>query len=103
VTEPSTNRAKTIDGDREQEIKRANHERVSQRLAQVHKRLDQAYQDKISWEFSMSGRARNLKSTRPMSGSEQALPKRLLDASRILDLFSHDPAKWSLRTAELMR
>ena len=82
------------DKGREEEIRRQQGERLAQRLAQVHRRMDQAYQDKldgkISEEFwlrkSVEWQAEESQIRASMQGLETARPERLLDAARILEL-----------------
>ena len=87
-------RALLNDKGREEEVRRQQGERLAQRLSQLHRRMDQAYQDKldgkISEEFWMrkSGewQAEENQIRASMHGLETARPERLLDASRILEL-----------------
>jgi site-specific DNA recombinase len=82
------------DKGREEEIRRQQGERLAQRLSQVHRRMDQAYQDKldgkISEEFWMrkSGewQAEENQIQTLMQGLETARPERMLDAAKILEL-----------------
>jgi site-specific DNA recombinase len=79
---------------REEGIRRQEVERLVQRLAQAHRRMDQAYQDKldgkISEEFwmrrSTEWQAEENQIRASMQGLEMARPERLLDAARILEL-----------------
>jgi site-specific DNA recombinase len=80
--------------NRDEEIRRQQSERFSQRLAQVHRRMDLAYQDKLDgkisedfWERKSTewqAEESNIRSSLLELG--QARPGRLLDASRILEL-----------------
>jgi site-specific DNA recombinase len=82
------------DKGREEEIRRQQGERAAQRLAQVHRRMDQAYQDrldgKISEEFwdrkSAEWQAEESDIRASLLELAQARPERMLDASRILEL-----------------
>jgi hypothetical protein len=82
------------DKGREEEIRRQQRERLAQRLGQVHRRMDQAYQDKldgkISEEFwmrkSAEWQAEENQIRTSMQGLETVRPERLLDAARILEL-----------------
>jgi site-specific DNA recombinase len=82
------------DKGREDEIRRQQGERLAQRLSQVHRRMDQAYQDKldgkISEEFWMrkSGewQAEENQIRGSMQDLEMARPERLLGAAKILEL-----------------
>jgi site-specific DNA recombinase len=82
------------DKGREEEIRRQQGERAAQRLAQVHRRMDQAYQDKldgkISEEFwdrkSAEWQAEESDIRASLLELAQARPQRMLDASRILEL-----------------
>ena len=87
-------RALLNDKGREEEVRRQQGERLTQRLSQVQRRLDQAYQDKldgkISEEFWMrkSGewQAEENQIRTSMQGLEMVRPERLLDAAKILEL-----------------
>jgi site-specific DNA recombinase len=80
--------------NREEDIRKQQGDRFAQRLAQVHRRMDQAYQDKldakISEEFWARKSAEWQAEETQIRGSIQALetarPERLLDAARILEL-----------------
>jgi hypothetical protein len=82
------------DKGRDEEIRRQQGERLTQRLSQVQRRLDQAYQDKldgkISEEFWMrkSGEWQTEENQirAAMQGLETARPERLLNAAKILEL-----------------
>jgi site-specific DNA recombinase len=82
------------DKGREEEIRRHQGERLAQRLSQVHRRMDQAYQDKldgkISEEFWMrkSGewQAEENQIQTSMQGLKTVRLERLLDAAKILEL-----------------
>jgi site-specific DNA recombinase len=82
------------DKGREEEVRRQQGERLAQRLSQVHRRLDQAYQDKldgkISEEFwtrkSGEWQAEENQIRTSMQGLEMVRPERLLDAAKILEL-----------------
>jgi site-specific DNA recombinase len=82
------------DKGREEDIRDQQRARFAQRLAQVHRRMDQAYQDKldgkISEEFWARKSAEWQTEETQIRGSIQALetarPERLLDAARILEL-----------------
>jgi site-specific DNA recombinase len=82
------------DKGREEEVRRQQGERLAQRLSQVHRRLDQAYQDKldgkISEEFwtrkSGEWQAEEKQIRISMQGLEMVRPERLLDAAKILEL-----------------
>jgi site-specific DNA recombinase len=82
------------DKSREEEIRRQQGERFVQRRAQVLRRIDQAYQDKldgkISEEFwmrkSTEWQVEESQIRTSMQALETARPERLLDAARILEL-----------------
>jgi site-specific DNA recombinase len=82
------------DKGREGEIRRQQGERLAQRLAQVHRRMDQAYQDKLDgkireefWERkSVEWQAEENEIRASLLELTRAQPERLLDASRILEL-----------------
>jgi hypothetical protein len=79
---------------REEDIKRHRGERLAQRLAQVHRRMDQAYQDKLDgkireefWERKSAERQAEESEIRAsLLELTRAQPERLLDASKILEL-----------------
>ena len=76
---------------REEEIRNLQSARFAQRLAQVHRRMDQAFQDKldgkISEEFwtrkSAEWQAEENQIRQSIQALETARPERLLDAARI--------------------
>ena len=82
------------DKGRDEAIQKQQGEQLAQRLGQVHRRMDQAYQDKldgkISEEFWMRKSAEwqeeenRIRSS--IKGLETVRPERLLDAARILEL-----------------
>jgi site-specific DNA recombinase len=82
------------DKGREEEIRGHQGRLLAQRLTQVHRRLDQAYQDKldgkISEEFwvrkSAEWQAEELQILASIQSLKAARPERLLDAARILEL-----------------
>ena len=82
------------DKNREEDIRKQQSDRFAQRLAQVHHRMDQAYQDKldgkISEEFwmrkSVEWQAEETQIRGSIQGLEAVRPERLLDAARILEL-----------------
>ena len=82
------------DNGREEENRRQQSGRLVQRLAQVHHRMDQAYQDKldgkISEEFwnrkSAEWEAEENQVRASLQALQTASPERLLDAVRILEL-----------------
>jgi site-specific DNA recombinase len=82
------------DKTREEDIRSQQSARFAQRLALVHRRMDQAYQDKldakISDEFwmrkSAEWQAEETQIRESIRALETARPERLLDAARILEL-----------------
>ncbi len=82
------------DKGREEEIREQQGRLLEQRLAQIHRRMDQAYQDKldgkIGEEFWARKSAEWQAEEHQVLGSIQSLqatrPERLLDAARILEL-----------------
>ena len=82
------------DKDREAEIRAEQVRHQEQRLALIHRRMDQAYQDKldskISEEFWVRKSSEWQVEEQKILGSIQSLkaarPERLLDAARILEL-----------------
>jgi len=82
------------DQGREEEIRRHQGERLAQRLAQVHRRMDQAYQDKLDGKIREDFWARKSAEWQAEESAirasllelAQARPERLLDASKILEL-----------------
>jgi site-specific DNA recombinase len=82
------------DKGREEEIREQQGQLLEQRLAQVHRRMDQAYQDKldgkIGEEFWARKSAEWQAEEQQILGSVQSLraarPERLLDGARILEL-----------------
>jgi site-specific DNA recombinase len=82
------------DKGREEEARKDQLERLSQRLAQVHRRMDQAYQDKLDgkiredfWERkSAEWQTEECQIRSWMQVAEIVRPERILDAARILEL-----------------
>ena len=82
------------DKGREEEIRKQQRERMAQRLAQVHRRLDQAYQDKLDGKISEElwmrkseeWNAEESQIQASLRELQSARPERLLDAARILEL-----------------
>lgn len=82
------------DKGREEAIRKEQGERLANRLALVHRRMDQAYQDKLDGKISeefwtrKSGEWQGEESQIRVSlqGLEKAQPERLLNAARILEL-----------------
>ncbi len=82
------------DKGREEVIRKERGERLANRLALVHRRMDQAYQDKLDGKISeefwtrKSGEWQGDESQIRVSlqGLEKAQPERLLNAARILEL-----------------
>ena len=82
------------DKSREEEIMRQQSARFAQRLAQVQRRMDQAYQHKldgkISEEFwtrkSAEWQTEETRIRESIRGLEAVRPERMLDAARILEL-----------------
>ena len=82
------------DKGREEEIMKAQGERLADRLSQVHRRMDQAYQDKLDgkiredfWERkSAEWQAEEFEIRASMQAVETSRPERMLDAARILEL-----------------
>ena len=82
------------DKGREEEIRRQQGGRLAQRLTQVHRRLDQACQDKLDGKISekfwmrKSGQwqAEETQIRTSMQGLEMVSPDRLLDAAKIPEL-----------------
>jgi site-specific DNA recombinase len=82
------------DKSREAEIRAEQMRHQEQRLAQIHRRMDQAYQDKldskISEEFwarkSSEWQLEEQKVLNALQSLKAAQPERLLDAARILEL-----------------
>jgi hypothetical protein len=82
------------DNIRAEEIAKQQSQRLEQRLAQVHRRMDQAYQDKldgkISEEFwmrkSVEWQAEENQIRASLQSSSLIPPERMLDAARILEL-----------------
>jgi hypothetical protein len=89
-----TRRRSWNDKGRKEEIKRQQGERLAHRLTQVHRRMDQAYQDKldgkVSEEFwtrkSIEWQSEEGQIRASMHALDTARPERLLDAARILEL-----------------
>ncbi len=82
------------DKGREEEVRKAQGEHLAHRLAQVHRRMDQAYQDKLDgkiredfWERkSAEWQAEEFEIRASMQAVETIRPERMLDATRILEL-----------------